>query len=66
MKIGGHRTASVFRRYDIPDETDLDDAAARLDENAREQGPQLNSQSFDGNAALLIASLLTAYTRPTQ
>jgi integrase len=32
MKIGGWRTADVFRRYDIVDQTDLEDAARRLDE----------------------------------
>jgi integrase len=32
MRIGGWKTASVFRRYDIVDESDLADAARRLDE----------------------------------
>jgi hypothetical protein len=31
MRISGHRTASVFRRYDIIETADLVDAAARLD-----------------------------------
>ena len=30
MKISGHKTPSIFRRYDITDEADLADAAARL------------------------------------
>ena len=32
MKITGHKTANVFKRYDIVDESDLADAAARLDQ----------------------------------
>ncbi len=31
MQLAGHRTPSVFRRYDIVSETDLTDAAAKLD-----------------------------------
>lgn len=31
MKISGHRTASVFRRYDITDERDLADATAKIE-----------------------------------
>jgi len=31
MKISGHKTASIFRRYDIIEQADLADAAARLD-----------------------------------
>jgi hypothetical protein len=30
MQISGHKTASVFCRYDIVDETDLLDAAQKL------------------------------------
>lgn len=32
MKIGGWKTANVFKRYDIVDEADMADAASRLDE----------------------------------
>lgn len=31
MKISGHKTSSIFRRYDIVEMADLADAAARLD-----------------------------------
>jgi integrase len=31
MQLAGHRTPSVFRRYDIVSETDLTEAAAKLD-----------------------------------
>jgi hypothetical protein len=31
MKLSGHKTASVFRRYDIVSDSDLADAARRLD-----------------------------------
>jgi hypothetical protein len=35
MKIGGWKTESVYRRYDIIDEADITDAAQRLDEKVR-------------------------------
>ena len=32
MKLSGHKTASVFRRYDIVSDTDLADAALKLNQ----------------------------------
>ena len=35
MKVSGHKTSSVFRRYDITDEANLVDVANRLDAKAK-------------------------------
>ena len=37
MAIGGWKTASVFRRYDIVSEDDITDAAARLDAKRKQE-----------------------------
>ncbi|MGA2923078.1 MAG: hypothetical protein ABSE28_18380 [Candidatus Sulfotelmatobacter sp.] len=37
MKIGGWKTRSVFDRYNIVDEKDLADAAAKLNQKARDR-----------------------------
>lgn len=41
MQISGHRTESVYRRYDIVAATDLQSAAAKLAEYHRKQTPKL-------------------------
>jgi hypothetical protein len=38
MKIGGWKTRSVFDRYNIVDEKELAEAAARLDQKAQQRG----------------------------
>ena len=40
MKAGGWKTPSVFKRYDIVDEADLDRAAERLNEKRRRLAAQ--------------------------
>jgi len=36
MKIGGWKTSAMFRRYDIVDESDLDDATRRMEERQKQ------------------------------
>jgi integrase len=35
MKISGHKTSAMFRRYDIDDESDLREVARKLDEKQK-------------------------------
>lgn len=37
MAISGHRTATIFERYDIIDETDLEKAAGQIDTYYRDR-----------------------------
>jgi hypothetical protein len=37
MKVAGRKTASIFRRYDIADESDLREVARKLDEKQQDQ-----------------------------
>ena len=48
MEISGHKTAHVFRRYDIVDESDLAAVAAALD---RKHQSQLSHNSTSGTEA---------------
>ena len=45
MKISGHKTASVFRRYDIVDARDLADAAKKIESVALNYGLVKNGES---------------------
>lgn len=45
MKISGHKTRSIFDRYDIIDEADIADVAARLDEKQKSKAPEFG-QTF--------------------
>jgi hypothetical protein len=38
MSISGHKTASVFQRYNIVDERDIMDAGRKLDEKQKSNG----------------------------
>lgn len=45
MRVSGHKTANVFRRYDIVSEDDLRDVAGRLEERYTQN---LRSESVTG------------------
>ncbi len=64
MKISGHKTASVFRRYDITDEADLAEAAARLDEKRNAQTPEFG-QSLGRVAPKAGNSAIPGFARLT-
>jgi integrase len=52
MKISGHKTASVFRRYDIIEPSDLEDAAAKLDAKQKSQAvPEIDVGQSLGRTA---------------
>ena len=46
MKISGHKTRSVFDRYNITSEDDLRRAAHRLDEYIQQKKPHLRAHSM--------------------
>ena len=55
MKISGHKTRSVFERYNIVDEADLADAASRLDTKQDAAAVEL-SQGFGHDLGTIAAN----------
>jgi len=55
MKISGHKTRSVFERYNIIDEADLTDAASRLDTKQNAAAVELN-QGFGHDSGTIAAN----------
>ena len=55
MRISGHKTRSVFERYNIVDEADLADAASRLDAKQNAAAVELN-QGFGHDLGTIAAN----------
>jgi hypothetical protein len=51
MAISGHKTESVYRRYDIVSSRDLKQAAARMTEYHAEQRSLVTGSDNSGNSA---------------
>ena len=52
MKIGGGKTRSVFDRYNIVDEKDLADAAAKLDRKAQQRKSRHSSGTVTSKSSM--------------
>ena len=55
MRISGHKTRSVFERYNIVDEADLADAASRLDTKQNQAAMEL-TQGFGHDLGTIRAN----------
>src|SRR5215472_13492347 len=51
MEISGHKTAHIFRRYDIVDESDLAAVAKALDRKREQQQLEVLSQTRHNSAS---------------
>jgi len=51
MEISGHKTAHIFRRYDIVDESDLAAVAEALDRKREQQQLEVLSQTRHNSAS---------------